>query len=267
MNMGTGALAKEPGGTLYGQIAQRLREDIAAGRYAAGSTLPSEAVLVKMFQVSRPVVRQALGILEDQGFVYRVQGRGTFVATRGLQSRLMEVAIGPERDTVRYRRRLATRVLLSEEEPASAVIARELRIGPGAPVVHLRRVRFLDGEPLAVLESHLPAHLVPGLARADLTNQSLYEHIETKYGLRILRMRRSIAVGAADEELAGQLQIEPAAPYLRVSSTAMGQHNQIIEDSVASYRGDKITLVTELDAGQTEEPEEHPVQEPEEPSA
>lgn len=254
--MDSGALARELGGTLYGQIAQRLRADIAAGRYEVGSTLPSEAALCTLFQVSRPVVRQALGILEDQGFVYRVQGRGTFVATRGLQSRLMEVAIGPERDTVRYRRRLTTQVLTNEMLTAPAAIARELRIGPGASIVHLRRVRFLDGQPLAVLESHLPEHMVPGLSEVDLTNQSLYEHIEAYYGLRILRLRRSIAVGAADEAIAPLLEVAPGAPYLRVTSLAIGAHNEIIEDSVACYRGDKITLVTELEADRRTMPEE-----------
>jgi len=235
------------GATLYGQVIQSLRERIEDNTYGPGSRLPSENQLAARFHVSRPVVRQALQILEDQGYIHRVHGRGTFVATPGLQSRLMQVAIGPERDTLRYSARLNTSVLLNETGPAPAAIAREMHLGPGAAVVHLRRVRFLDGNPLAVLDSYIPLHLAPALGTVDLTDQSLYEHLQTRYGHRIAKLRRSIGVSATDDEVSLLLGVPKASPYLLVTSLAMLPSGEIIEDSTASYRGDKITLVTELE--------------------
>lgn len=243
------ALSREAGGgPLYGLIAQRLRAQIDDGTYGPGDKLHSESQLCADFRVSRPVVRQALAMLEDQGYLYRVHGRGTFVATKGLQSQLMAVAIGPERDTLKYRSRLHTRVLVNEEVPATAAIAREMRLGPGAPVVHLRRLRYLDGAPLAVLESYLPERLVSGLVYKDLTDESLYQHLETHYSRRITRLRRSIGVGALDADLAALLDMPAGAPYLKVSSLAFLGSGDIVETSVASYRGDKITITAELAA-------------------
>lgn len=240
------AVAREPGGTLYGVVQARLRQQIKDNEYPPGSKLPSENQLCQDFRVSRPVIRQALKLLEDQGFIFRQHGRGTFVAEPGLQSQLMAVAVGPERDTLRYRNRLRTTVLLNQRESASAAVAREMHQGPGLPVVHLRRVRYLDGEPLAVLESFLPESLVPGLDGLDLTDESLYEVIEQRFGSKVHKLRRSIGVGALTEELAERLEQPVGTPYLRVSSLAQLVDGTILENSIASYRGDKITLTTEL---------------------
>jgi len=242
------AAVREPGATLYGVVQSRLRQQIQDDEYPPGSKLPSESQLCADFRVSRPVVRQALKLLEDQGFIYRQHGKGTFVAEPGLQSQLMAVAVGPDRDTLRYRNRLRTEVLLSRLETAAAAVAREMQQGPGLPVVHLVRIRYLDGEPLAVLESYLPASLFAGLEDRDLTDESLYEVLEQHYGSKIHKLRRNIGVGALTDELADRLSQPMGTPYLRVSSLARLADGTIAENSIASYRGDKITLTTELEA-------------------
>ena len=245
------APAREGGTTLYGRVYHHLKTQIESREYEAGAQLPSENQLCVTFRVSRPVVRQALKLLEDQGFVYKVHGRGTFVAEPGMQSQLMAVAVGPERDTMRYRQRLRTTVVVQRLEDANAAVAREMRLGLGTPVVHLRRVRYLDGEPLAVLESYLPEHLAPGLVEEALVDESLYELLESRHNRRITRLRRSIGVGALDDDLAHHLGKPVGTPYLRVASLAMLADGEIIETSVASYRGDRITLTTELAADDT----------------
>src|SRR5262249_30601884 len=57
-----------------------LHQQIASGRFSVGDPLPSEGDLCRMFDVSRIVVRQALEVLEDDGEIVRMQGKGTFVA-------------------------------------------------------------------------------------------------------------------------------------------------------------------------------------------
>lgn len=64
----------------YKTLAESLRRSIAAGEFPVGSRLPSENELVTMFNVSRPVVREAIGALAQEGLVERIHGSGTFVA-------------------------------------------------------------------------------------------------------------------------------------------------------------------------------------------
>lgn len=70
----------------YAALAQKLRDDIQSGVYAAGQKLPSENELATMTGYSRQTVRQAIGIIEREGLANRVQGSGTYVRTPRLHT-------------------------------------------------------------------------------------------------------------------------------------------------------------------------------------
>jgi DNA-binding GntR family transcriptional regulator len=67
---------------LWRQLADLLRAQIESGELAAGRMLPSETTLVQRFGLARGTVRKAIESLAAEGLVRRVQGRGTFVASR-----------------------------------------------------------------------------------------------------------------------------------------------------------------------------------------
>jgi DNA-binding GntR family transcriptional regulator len=67
---------------VYRRIADELRTEITSGRLAAGDKLPSEATLTERHDVARATVRQALAVLEAEGLIEAVQGRGRFVSSR-----------------------------------------------------------------------------------------------------------------------------------------------------------------------------------------
>ncbi|MBU0477384.1 GntR family transcriptional regulator [bacterium] len=64
----------------YEQIKNIIRNEISKGKYAAGSRIPSENKLPKLFNVGKNTVLKAVGDLVNDGILYREQGRGTFVA-------------------------------------------------------------------------------------------------------------------------------------------------------------------------------------------
>jgi GntR family transcriptional regulator len=68
---------------VYLQLAGILREGIAAGEYAAGRALPSEATLMQQHGLARETVRKAVRVLRDEGLVQIVQGRGAYVTKGG----------------------------------------------------------------------------------------------------------------------------------------------------------------------------------------
>ena len=69
-------------GPKYSQLKEYLKEKMRQGNILPDEQLPSENMLARQFMVSRHTVRQALGDLENEGYVYREQGRGTFCAPR-----------------------------------------------------------------------------------------------------------------------------------------------------------------------------------------
>lgn len=66
----------------YYQLEGLLRQQILNGRWQAGQRVPSEKQLCELYAVSRTTVRQAVGHLVDEGLLYHVKGKGTFVRKR-----------------------------------------------------------------------------------------------------------------------------------------------------------------------------------------
>jgi GntR family transcriptional regulator len=242
-------VSRSAGRLLYRQLADILVEAIESGRCPVGSALPSENELCRLFAVSRPVVRQALDVLSQERRVYRVHGKGTFVAERKLDSFLMQVGTGPERDTIRFRDRLRTRLLERALLVADLELSQRLQLNAGAAVVRLLRLRLLDGEPLCLLESYVSSALVPGLLERDLEDRSLYEVLETSFGITIADITRKIEAANLGEQDADRLRAKAGEAGLVVTSLATASNGAPLEWSRACYRGDRIALTTHFSPG------------------
>ena len=83
-------IEKERGGRIrmeekqlkYYKMHHDLQEQIRLGELRSGDRVPSENQLAAAYQVSRQTVRKALAILEQEGYIYAVHGKGTFVSER-----------------------------------------------------------------------------------------------------------------------------------------------------------------------------------------
>jgi DNA-binding FadR family transcriptional regulator len=110
-------------GRLYENIARELEQAIERGRFTAGSRLPSERELAEQFAVSRPVVREAIIVLELRGLVQRRQGAGVYVSAKpGPSGAAADEADGPFEVTE------ARRLLEGEIAALAATAASERQI-------------------------------------------------------------------------------------------------------------------------------------------
>ncbi|WP_084965506.1 GntR family transcriptional regulator [Thermoactinospora rubra] len=67
---------------LYQQIAQEIADEIKSGRYQPRRPIPGEATLVQRYEVARETVRKAMAALREQGWIYTVPQRGSFVSPK-----------------------------------------------------------------------------------------------------------------------------------------------------------------------------------------
>ena len=65
---------------MHSQIREIIRRRVLDGSYAPHSQMPSESQMMAAFQVSRITIRQALGDLQKEGLIFKVAGKGSFVA-------------------------------------------------------------------------------------------------------------------------------------------------------------------------------------------
>lgn len=230
----------------YHQLKELLRDEILSGRWPAGVQIPSEPELCRVLDVSRTVVRQALGDLGNEGLLRRRKGLGTFVAEPKIHGRLVQSLTGFHDDMLAQGRVPRTRVLDQRVVPAPKVVASELGIPEGTPVVMIDRVRSVDGEPIVLVTTYLPHARVPGLETIDLTDASLYQTLASAYGLVIERGRRMLESIAATASCADELDLEPGDPVLFLRSVTFTADGQAIEYYEARHRGDRTVLEVDL---------------------
>jgi GntR family transcriptional regulator len=230
----------------YLQLIEALKEKINQGEWKPGDQIPSEPELCETYGVSRTVVRQALREIELEGLIVRRKGKGTFVAEPKISESLAQKLTGFYQDMVERGHKPVTQVLWHKVQPASAKVARYLGIEPGTPVIAIKRLRFVEEEPIVIVTSYLPNHLCPSLAEVDLTNRSLYEYLEKECGLMIARGRRAIEAVAANESEAKLLQVEEGAPLILLDSVSYLDDSTPIEYYHAVHRGDRSRFEVEL---------------------
>lgn len=228
----------------YYQIREQLRARIVSGALQPGEAVPGEARICAETGVSRMTARQALSQLAGEGLVLRQRGRGSFVAApKTTVPGLQELGLSYTQLMQQAGMNPSTRILRQEVLPASEEPARQLRLSLGEPVLHIVRLRLAAGEVMAVEASHLPARLVPGLEQVDLTNLSLHNLLEQRFGLILAHATDMLEISLAGPYEAGLLQIPEGGPVVLVRSlNCLSDDTPLIFNHIL-HRGDRFRSV------------------------
>jgi GntR family transcriptional regulator len=131
--------------SLRHSLAQELRARIRAGEWRPGERIPSEPELARQETVSRSSMRAAITMLEEEGFVSRRHGSGTYVTHRPALPNELGRNFGVSRMIASEGLEPGTVEESSGSEPAPRAVAEILGIEEGERVSALRRVRTADG--------------------------------------------------------------------------------------------------------------------------
>jgi GntR family transcriptional regulator len=190
-------------------VRQELARRIGEGRWRAGDRLPAEPELATTLGVSRATLRDALRSLEEDGFVTRVRGAGTFVTHRPRLRNNLDVNFGVT-DLIRSMgMRPGTRHLGEARGPATDEERERLRLRGDAVVVRARRVRTADGRPVVLSEDVVPGWLLADGtdAMARLESASLYDVLERELGVVVRQGVASIRPANAGREVSSLLEV------------------------------------------------------------
>ncbi|WP_191237241.1 GntR family transcriptional regulator [Cobetia marina] len=205
---------------------QRLRDEfllqIAEGHWVPGTPIPTEAEMTREYEVAIGTVRKAIDTLVQDGILDRQQGRGTFVRrpefTRSLSRFFRQVdqqgnTCIPESD-----------ILSLESEPASQHVRQALALKARARVIHLERVRRIDGKPLFHERIWLPEERFAALLDTpkDVLGDLLYPAYEALCGQLIAHAQETLSVGIADALTSAMLGIPVETPVMVIDRIATG---------------------------------------------
>ena len=231
----------------YEQLRVILQREMTEGRLSVGEQLPSEAQLCEDYGVSRTVVRQALNELANEGLLVRQKGKGSFVAPPKVDEHLAQSLTGLAEEVHARGQRLTNDILTFERSRPPDHIARVLELQDGDDVIHLERLRSIDGERWNVTSTYLPFSLCEPLLAMDMRARSLYTTLEEDLGLVVGYGRRTIEAAVAGEEHALLLGIETGSPMLLLKSVAYLADGRPIEYFLAWHRGDRSRFDVHLE--------------------
>jgi GntR family transcriptional regulator len=228
---------------LYYQLQELLKEQIESGGWKPGDRLPSEPELARRYAVSRVVVRQALAILQDDGQIVRIQGRGTFVAEPKLDARaggLARMLAAPRLPDV------AIDVLEAGTPPVQPSIRSGLRVNEDERVLRLTTGLSVGGVPLAITYSFFRAADVPWLEEAVEVGRPLSrELVLSDHGIELAGSSLSIETSQCGQFEADRFGIpHRSAVFLVLSTELRHDAGGVVPFEVArvEYRGDLLQL-------------------------
>jgi GntR family transcriptional regulator len=222
-----------------GEQLREIMSELIASR-EPGASLPSERELAERYGIARMTVRTELDRLVADGLVYRIHGRGTFVAAPRVTQAMTLSSFSEdmrERGLVPGSQVLARHVVL-----ATSAVAGRLEVPDGAPVIRIHRVRTADGEPMAVEEAFLPADRFEGLDHADLEHGSLFELLEDQWGVELATGEQRVVATSFDAAQAHLLGVEPGDPGLLFDTTGRDSTGAPIYTAWTWYRGDHYEI-------------------------
>jgi GntR family transcriptional regulator len=243
--------------SLYGQIADQLREAIQHGDLAPGEQLPTEQQLMDRYDVSRNTVRLALGALTNEGLISSSQGRGSFVRERTpLQF------FASRTDSRSRREQLVKDAFLSDAEEqgrtgridldvaivrAAPQFATRLQLDDNAIAVARRRVQYCDDEPYALADSYFPYELVRDSPIAQPGNlpQGANKVLDD-LGHDQVRFRDEITTRMPTSDEAHRLNIGPGTPVAQLLRTAYDQNDRPVRLAATILPGDRYVLVYDV---------------------
>ena len=229
----------------YQQIVDQVRALIKSGALRQGEVFQSEGEIASAVGISKMPVRTAFLKLRSEGLLVIEKGKRPVIGSsqvpwdfqqlRGFSEEMRRRGLIP-----------SAKVLSLKRETANADIAQTLRLNADESIFLLRRLRYVNDEPVALVTSYLPIAIFPDLEKQDLEKSSLYVLFEKIYRRKLNWAEEEIGATVATKDVARILQTTQGKPLLSVRETTFDVHGIAIEHSHSLLRADryKATVVS-----------------------
>lgn len=187
-------------------IKSELKQKLLAGAFREGEALPSEMTLAKHYAVSRMTARRAVDELEREGYIFRIQGAGSFPTgkrfrqgvfrVRSLEEMAMAVHAAP-----------FTRVLKAQIGVASSEVAAALKLNIGTAVLEVQRLRGIEDKPLLLEERHFRIENTEKMLRLPLHQESIHALL-VGLGITVAKVEQTLDAVSLDAPRARLLEVQ-----------------------------------------------------------
>lgn len=227
----------------YAQLAELLRQRIARGVWPLGHKLPTLDELMREFGVARVTVRQAVELLARDGLLSPQQGRGTFVTGQPAQDRWLKLETSL-RDLADVYRDDKPKLTLIEEASAQPILHAQDGT-PAARYHFMKRVHSRNDEAYCVISIYLDDRVFR-MAPRRFRRETVVPVLLDLPKVRIARARQTLAISAADVDVATHLDIAVNAPVAEVRRVCTAVDGTVLYVGEVTYRGDYVHFEMDL---------------------
>lgn len=229
---------------IYYQLEEIIKNKIENRMLQPDEMIPSEREYAERFEVSRMTVRQAITNLVNNGYLYRLKGKGTFVQKQKIEQRLQGLTSFSEEMVMRGLTP-STKLLEYDIIFAGVELASKLAIQQNEEVYKLKRLRLADNIPMALETAHFSKKLFPNLTE-QIARGSIYDYAENECHLNIDYATQEIEATVADGYESEALQLSKDSPTLTIYRLCYLDSGTPLEYVKTVFRADRYKFIADV---------------------
>ncbi len=237
---------------LYSQLKSIILKKIDSGEYREDEKIPSEIELCKEFNISRPTVRQAVSELTNNGYLYKVRGKGTFVAKTKKRIDIKDYAgFTPSvLDCKNPENRIVLRTRIINDADAEIEKLRNMFNISSYPHSKVEFAEILyqfknGSEIFSINTSYIPNEVFPNIINDIIECKASHEILKGKYPLVPEKTKSMLEVIYSSQEDTTYLQIQSGQPLIKIENMIFSKSGRLVEYVIAKYRADKCRFIFE----------------------
>lgn len=229
--------------TLAVQLRDRVADLIKGEGLKPGDKLPTEAQLTQRFKISRPALREALKLLEQDDVIYVEHGRGRFVsALSAVQvDRPITVFESVTDMAQHYGYRTVNKVLSISEEAPDKRVAESLRLALADRVIRIERIRLHGDEPILYCIDYVPRSVIPGRLYDIEWSGSLMKILE-EHANRPRMSAASVSAVMLPDDVVERHGLRDFGPALLITETCFNIAGIPVNYAVDYHRGSHFSF-------------------------
>ncbi len=227
---------------LYQQLAHSIKKAVDEQKLKENDKIPAENEFCKIYDLSRTTVRQALDILEKDGYIYKLRGKGSYVSTPKIYQN--RSSFSKFYDDMRSLGKVPVSKIISLKiKVADAYVREKMQLEENEMLCQIKWVRYGNNEPLIYETINLNYKLVDGIETKELTEKKLYDILTEEYGIKMTHGKELFYPCKLDINEAKNLGLKENDLGMKVERVVF-QGKDVVEYTTSTVRGDRFIYTT-----------------------
>lgn len=223
---------------IYNMIVSKIENK----EYQCNDKLPSEKELMEEYKVSRDTIRKSLNMLEQNGYIQKTKGKGSFVLDINKFDFPVSGVVSFKEIASKLGRDVETKVEVLEHKRPKKSISKKLEINEDEMIWKIVRTRAIDKEKVILDKDYIVEKFAKDI-NEEICKESLYEYIEGELGLKIAYAKKEITVQNATEEDKKYLDMKSFDMVVVVKSYTYLDDTSLFQYTESRHRPDKFVFI------------------------